>query len=211
MATNLIGADASIVVDGKDISRYCRSSTYTALLAAIQNTKFQAPGRFHEFTAGLRGGAVGFVGDLPLDDVDALPELQNTFGSPRTPHVIFLAPAGAQPGNLVRVGKSLQNNFATNDEVEGLISYNGDFEKTAGSPGVSSGVVLFSPYGDDTMEVTPRWRVVATDIDGDRTVTFYNEDGSSAGDVTLETDDDATAVQVKVRALGGDYAAATVS
>lgn len=53
--------------------------------------------------------------------------------------------------------------------------------------------------------------VTLTDVDGDRLVTFYDTDGTVIGVVTIETTDDAAAVQVKVRALGAPLAAAVVA
>lgn len=171
-----IGVKAQVFFDGRDISRFLRSVTMSSLLGAVQDTKFRTPGYAHTFVAGLRGGTIGFAGDLPSDGAEASTELEYAIGSNRGAHNIMVCPAGAEVGYLARIGHSLRSQFSSDTVVDGLISMSGDFEKTAGSPGVVPGLCLWSPNGAGTIVVAPS---AGTDLTTGVTATASSSAGVS--------------------------------
>lgn len=143
-----IGASAAVLVDGYDLSRYLKSVRMTSMLQAIDDTRFRSTNYAREFVAGLRGGAVGMTGSLPTDEDGTIPDPNGTWANPRSAHDIFVAPNGAAPGNLARMGKSLQSAYSAGaDAADAINGFTADWEKTSGSPGVLPGISLWTPHG----------------------------------------------------------------
>lgn len=205
-----IGASAVVIVDGQDISRFSRTIRYTSLLSAIQETKFQPRGMSHSFISGLRGGAVGFSGDIPVTEDGVLPELQGSFANPRDPHIIYIAPSGDAPGYLARIGKSLQNQFSSEVPFDGLIGFSADFEKTAGSPGVLSGVSLWSSRGASSYTANEVQTLTFTNVPALQQLALRKINTTVLGTV-FHASDTTTTMKARVEELYGTTATVTGS
>ena len=181
MAIGKIGASGQIFADGRDLTSFLRKVMATMVMATVQDTHLRPAGFYHTYIAGLRGGQITYSGDLPSDATTRVAELADAVGSTRTPRVIAFYPYGAEVGNLALFGNSLRSNFSSPIVVDGLITYDGGFEITSGSPGVSPGQCLFTPNG--AASVSAEVQVLTmTGATGARTIT--GPDGINTFSVT---------------------------
>lgn len=202
-----IGASGQFFAEGRDLTPFLRSTRGALSLEAVQDTKLRPAGYWHTYLAGLRGGTDGFSGDVPSDAAETIAELQDAVGSERGPRVIMSCPFGADVGKLSVIGKSLRNSFEMSEDVPGLVLYSGEYQKTAGSPGVLAGLCAFTPNGAGAVDVPTIQNVVLTAAAGAGTITQ-----SGGNTFTITPGDSASTVQTAARATGdANYDAVVVS
>lgn len=208
MADHLIGADAFISIDGRDVTRLLNTARYSAPMDAIDHTRFRTPGYAREFLAGLTGGAISLGGFQPMTAAVATAEMQAALGVNRNGQDVLVAPAGADLGNLAIFAKSAQTSWRVGDIMsDGVIPLSADFQVTAASPGISAGVVLMTPHGATSVSQAETQVVTLTGASAAGTI-----QQSTGQTFTITPGATASAVQTAARATGdANYDAVVVT
>lgn len=155
----MLGVEAQLFVDAQDISTRLSGFRWEMVSGNVDKTRLRAPGNYRQHLVTLLGGTIGFTGDMPEDQAEALEAFQRYIEGKRTPFTVMACPYGAEVGYLAMLGHSLRAGATMDTETEGVMSLNADFEMTQGSPGVRFGKVLFTPNAATTVDLRERWQL----------------------------------------------------
>ena len=197
-----------VVVDGSDLSELLSRAEPAFDRDNVDTSTFHLSDKTN--IPGMRGCQLATEG-FRVGSLEAYQEVIDRAINNAQNHDILsapYAPRGSEVGEQCYLMQSNQSAATVGGTVTGAVMLTANFDC---ADKARLGVIVHSHRGSDTLSNAAAFTVTLTDVDGDRTITFYNADGTEAGSVTLGTDDNESDFQTALQALGGDYADATVT